>query len=350
MAELNGDGRVSRLVEKPTEPKSDLALVGVYMFTPAIFEAARAIEPSWRNELEITDAIQTLVDGGSRVDPHIVQGWWKDTGQVQDMLEANRLILDELPERLEGELSDSRVEGRVVIEEGARLERATVRGPAIIGRRLAHHGRLHRSLHGDGRRRAHRAGRARALDRAVGLADRRPRVPHRGQPDRPQRHASAAAPRCPRPTASWSATTRTCRSCEALVVTGAGGMLGQDVMRVPATTPWGSRARSSTSPTRGRGRRDRPRRTRPGASTARPARTWTGPRRRPTRRCSRTARPRASWPRPPAGVALRVERLRLRRHEARARTWSRTRRPPVKLRAVEAGRGAEAAAAATRAT
>jgi glucose-1-phosphate thymidylyltransferase len=133
VAELNGSGRVSRLVEKPTEPKSDLALVGVYMFTPAIFEAARSIEPSWRNELEITDAIQMLVDGGSRVDPHIVQGWWKDTGQVQDMLEANRLILDELPERVEGELGDSRVEGRVVIEEGARLERSTVRGPAIIG-------------------------------------------------------------------------------------------------------------------------------------------------------------------------------------------------------------------------
>jgi glucose-1-phosphate thymidylyltransferase len=134
VAELNGDGRVSRLVEKPKEPQSDLALVGVYMFTPAIFDAARAIEPSWRNELEITDAIQTLVERGLRVDPHIVHGWWKDTGQVQDMLEANRLILDELEERMDGELVDSRVEGRVVIESGARLERATVRGPAIIGR------------------------------------------------------------------------------------------------------------------------------------------------------------------------------------------------------------------------
>jgi glucose-1-phosphate thymidylyltransferase len=134
VAELNGDGRVAKLVEKPKEPKSDLALVGVYMFTPAIFDAARSIEPSWRNELEITDAIQTLVERGLRVDPHIVHGWWKDTGQVQDMLEANRLILDELEERIDGELIDSRVEGRVVIEEGARLERATVRGPAIIGR------------------------------------------------------------------------------------------------------------------------------------------------------------------------------------------------------------------------
>jgi glucose-1-phosphate thymidylyltransferase len=132
VAELH-DGRVSRLVEKPSDPSTDLALVGVYMFTPAIFDAARRIEPSGRGELEITDAIQTLVDGGLRVDPHIVHGWWKDTGQVQDMLEANRLILDDLEERMEGELVDSRVEGRVVIEAGARLERATVRGPAIVG-------------------------------------------------------------------------------------------------------------------------------------------------------------------------------------------------------------------------
>jgi glucose-1-phosphate thymidylyltransferase len=132
VAELD-DGRVSRLVEKPAEPKTDLALVGVYMFTPAIFDAARSIEPSARGELEITDAIQALVDGGSRVDPHIVHGWWKDTGQVQDMLEANRLILDDLEEHSHGEVVDSRVEGRVAIEAGARLERSTVRGPAVIG-------------------------------------------------------------------------------------------------------------------------------------------------------------------------------------------------------------------------
>src|SRR4051794_18138136 len=133
VAELD-DGRVSRLVEKPKEPATDLALVGVYMFTPHVFEAARAIEPSWRDELEITDAIQQLVDRGLRVDPHIVHGWWKDTGQVHDMLEANRLILDDLEERIDGELVDCRVEGRVSIAEGARLERSTVRGPAIIGR------------------------------------------------------------------------------------------------------------------------------------------------------------------------------------------------------------------------
>jgi len=132
VAELS-DGRVARLVEKPAEPATDLALVGVYMFTAAVFEAARAIEPSARGELEITDAIQAMVDTGARVDPHIVHGWWKDTGQVADMLAANRLILDEVSERIEGDVIDSQVEGRVVIEAGARLERATVRGPAVIG-------------------------------------------------------------------------------------------------------------------------------------------------------------------------------------------------------------------------
>ena len=133
VAELDGDGRVARLAEKPSEPTTDLALVGVYMVTQSVFEAARAIKPSGRGELEITDAIQTLVDRGLRVDPHIVHGWWKDTGQVEDMLEANRLILDDLDERVEGELVETRVEGRVVIEAGARLEHSTVRGPAVIG-------------------------------------------------------------------------------------------------------------------------------------------------------------------------------------------------------------------------
>jgi glucose-1-phosphate thymidylyltransferase len=126
-------GRVVRLVEKPAEPATDLALVGVYMFTSRVHDAARAIEPSPRGELEITDAIQYLVDDGMRVEPHIVRGWWKDTGRLEDMLEANRLILDNLTERIEGELVESRVDGRVVIEPGARLERTIVRGPAIIG-------------------------------------------------------------------------------------------------------------------------------------------------------------------------------------------------------------------------
>jgi glucose-1-phosphate thymidylyltransferase len=126
-------GQVVRLVEKPSEPATDLALVGVYMFTAGIHDAARSIDPSARGELEITDAIQHLVDAGMRVEPHIVRGWWKDTGRLEDMLEANRLILDNLIGRVEGELIDSQVDGRVVIEAGARLERTVVRGPAIVG-------------------------------------------------------------------------------------------------------------------------------------------------------------------------------------------------------------------------
>lgn len=133
VAELGPDGGIINLVEKPSEPKSNLALVGVYMFTSAIHAAAKAIEPSPRGELEITDAIQYIVDNGGRVDPHIVEGWWKDTGRLEDMLEANRLILGALTHRIDGELIDSQTEGPVVIEAGAKLIRSTVRGPAIIG-------------------------------------------------------------------------------------------------------------------------------------------------------------------------------------------------------------------------
>jgi glucose-1-phosphate thymidylyltransferase len=132
VAELDGE-RVVRLVEKPPQPATDLALVGVYMFTAGIHDASRAIEPSARGELEITDAIQHLVDDGGRVEPHIVRGWWKDTGRLEDMLEANRLVLDRIEPRVEGRLVESRCDGRVVVEPGARLERTTVRGPAIIG-------------------------------------------------------------------------------------------------------------------------------------------------------------------------------------------------------------------------
>jgi len=133
VAELDGAGAVRRLAEKPKEPATDLALVGVYMFTPHIYDAARAIRPSARGELEITDAIQWLVDSGRRVEPHIVRGWWKDTGRLDDMLEANRLILETIDRRVDGELEGSQVNGRVIVEAGARLTNSTVRGPAIIG-------------------------------------------------------------------------------------------------------------------------------------------------------------------------------------------------------------------------
>ncbi len=134
VAAVGEDGQIVRLVEKPSDPPSDLALVGVYMFTPLIHTAAKSIEPSPRGELEITDAIQWLVDQGHTVEPHVVRGWWKDTGRLDDMLEANRLILETINRRVEGELIDSQADGRVVVEPGAVLERSTVRGPAIIGR------------------------------------------------------------------------------------------------------------------------------------------------------------------------------------------------------------------------
>jgi glucose-1-phosphate thymidylyltransferase len=128
------NGKVVRLVEKPQEPIGDLALVGVYMFGPEVFESVNRIKPSFRNELEITDAIQDLIDRGLTVRPHIVEGWWKDTGRLEDMLEANRLILETFDRRVDGSVdAESRIEGKVVIEKGAVIERSVIRGPAIIG-------------------------------------------------------------------------------------------------------------------------------------------------------------------------------------------------------------------------
>lgn len=135
VAEIDENGEVVRLVEKPDNPPSDLALVGVYLFDPTIHDAVRAIEPSARGELEITDAIQWLIDQGKRVRHEVVDGWWIDTGKLDPLLEGNRLVLETLEPRNDGVIDDdSRVDGRVVIEQGARLERSTVRGPAIIGR------------------------------------------------------------------------------------------------------------------------------------------------------------------------------------------------------------------------
>jgi glucose-1-phosphate thymidylyltransferase len=134
VAELDGQGGILRLIEKPKDPPSNLALVGVYLFSPLIFDAARRLEPSWRGELEITEAIQTLIDDGRSVQSEVVRGWWKDTGQLADMLEANRLVLEDVQSRLDGEIDEgSRVEGRVVIEKGAKLLRSVIRGPAVIG-------------------------------------------------------------------------------------------------------------------------------------------------------------------------------------------------------------------------
>jgi glucose-1-phosphate thymidylyltransferase len=133
VAELK-DGKIVRLVEKPKKPMSNLALVGVYMFDYHVFEAVNAIKPSWRDELEITDAIQYLVDKGYNVHPHLVTGWWKDTGKIEDILEANLLILETISSKIEGKVDDSsRINGQVILEKGVLVKNSIIRGPAIIG-------------------------------------------------------------------------------------------------------------------------------------------------------------------------------------------------------------------------
>lgn len=134
VAELDDDGRIIRLIEKPKNPPSDLALVGIYMFDSEIIEAVNAIGPSWRGELEITEAIQWLVDEGRNVRPYIHRGWWFDTGKPRDMLDANGLVLEELNYSIQGYVDrDSKVGHRVKVEKGAEIINSIVRGPTIIG-------------------------------------------------------------------------------------------------------------------------------------------------------------------------------------------------------------------------
>lgn len=135
VAELDRDNRIVKLIEKPKDPPSNLALVGIYMFDHHIFEAVNAINPSWRGELEITDAIQWLIDHTYKVSPYIHQGWWIDTGRPGDMLEANSLVLEELTPVIDGYVDrDSEVDSRVTVEQGAEIINSVVRGPAIIGK------------------------------------------------------------------------------------------------------------------------------------------------------------------------------------------------------------------------
>jgi glucose-1-phosphate thymidylyltransferase len=134
VAELDADGQVIGLEEKPEHPKSDLALVGVYLFTPAIHPAVRAIEPSRRGELEITHAIQHLIDSRADVRSTIIKGYWKDTGNVDDMLEVNRAVLETMERRIDGVVDEaSETVGRVVIEEGARVVNSRIVGPVVVG-------------------------------------------------------------------------------------------------------------------------------------------------------------------------------------------------------------------------
>lgn len=135
IATLDGDGHVIELVEKPVDPSSDLALVGVYLFDRTIHEAVASIEPSARGELEITDAIQWLIDQGHRVRCELLSGWWIDTGKLTPLLEANRLLLDKLETRVDGKVdAASTVDGKVVVDEGAEIVNSTLRGPLVIGR------------------------------------------------------------------------------------------------------------------------------------------------------------------------------------------------------------------------
>jgi glucose-1-phosphate thymidylyltransferase len=136
VAELDAEGHVVRLVEKPADPPSDLALVGVYLFDPSIHDAVAAIEPSPRGELEITDAIQWLIDHGKRVRCELLSGWWIDTGKLTPLLEANRLLLETLEPRCDGVVDEgSALDGRVAVAAGAEIVNSTIRGPVAIGER-----------------------------------------------------------------------------------------------------------------------------------------------------------------------------------------------------------------------
>ena len=134
IATLDDAGHVVQLVEKPEDPPSDLALVGVYLFTERVHDAVAAIRPSQRGELEITDAIQWLVDEGERVRCELLTGWWIDTGKLTPLLEANRLLLEKIETDIAGTVDEaSMIDGRVVIAEGAVITNSTIRGPVAIG-------------------------------------------------------------------------------------------------------------------------------------------------------------------------------------------------------------------------
>ncbi len=137
VARLDEHNKLVGLEEKPKKPASNLALTGIYLLKPIIFKMIERLRPSWRNELEITEALQLLLENGAKVNYHVVEGWWKDTGTPEDILESNRLVLDDLQHRIQGHVEDeSSIQGRVAIGNGSKVSKgATVRGPCVIGER-----------------------------------------------------------------------------------------------------------------------------------------------------------------------------------------------------------------------
>lgn len=136
IAKLNDDGDIVKVVEKPKNPPSNLAVIGVYLFKPAVLKAVDEIKFSWRNQLEIADAIQWLIDNGYRVKASQVTGWWKDTGKPEDILEANHLVLDAIEKDVKGEIVNSRIEGRVQVQNSSKISDTVVKGPCIIGQNV----------------------------------------------------------------------------------------------------------------------------------------------------------------------------------------------------------------------
>lgn len=137
VAKMRADGSIDKLIEKPAEPPSNLALVGIYMFDHHIFQAVDAIQPSERGEYEITDAIQWLIENGYSVFPHVHEGWWIDTGKPMDMLEANSYVLQEIKPKIDdnAEIDDSStLDSRVTVQAGARIVNSVLRGPTIVGK------------------------------------------------------------------------------------------------------------------------------------------------------------------------------------------------------------------------
>ena len=135
VAEFDKNGKIKKLIEKPKNPPSKYALVGFYIFSSDIFEAIEEIKPSWRGEYEITDAIQILIKKGRKVSYSILKDWWLDTGKKDDLLEANRIVLDDYAERkIEGEIVNSLIVGRVEVKKGAKIIDSIVKGPCVIGK------------------------------------------------------------------------------------------------------------------------------------------------------------------------------------------------------------------------